>query len=240
MLHLDERPTGGEGAQLRRRGRRLAAAVGAAGEDDLDLEDDTAAYDAEDEEPGAVGAEVDPDDGPFSDRSTEEREAREMGGAAAVGGEVGPFDDPTEGAAGGVGVESTLDPATVIAERTEAEKLQASLAAEVALRAGTGGAGGAKQLGEAHHAHRHDLPERTHVGAHLVSSLIWGLVILHLLALAVWLRAWWRQRRSKDPTMRAYQGPPDKVTCSYDMDKTFGMPKIERPLKALNLKQAKA
>jgi hypothetical protein len=238
MMYLEQRLQAGEDAQLRRWGRRLAAGVGAAGEDDLDL-------DLEDTEAAGGGGEL--DDGPFSDRSSDEREGRAMGGGDALGGEVGPFDDPTEGAAGAVGVESTLDPATVIAERTEAEKLQAAMAAEVALRAGTGdgggsGGGGAKQIAEAHHAHRHDLPERTHVGAHLVSSLIWGLVILHLLALAVWLRAWWRQKRSKDPTMRAHAGPPDKVTCSYDMDKSFGIPKIELPMKGkgLTLKQAKA
>ena len=94
----------------------------------------------------------------------------------------------------------------------------------------------------AHHAHRHDLPERTHYAQNLVGGIIWVLVILHVLALLVWLRAWWRQKRSKDPTMRALTpGPPQKVTCSYDMDKAFSIPKIELPIKSLGLtKQAKA
>ena len=95
------------------------------------------------------------------------------------------------------------------------------------------------------HAHRHELPERSQYATHLVGILIWVLVIVHLLAVAVWLRAWWRQKRSsKDPTMRSLiPPPPQKVTCSYDMDKAFSMPKIELanlPIKALALKKSKA
>lgn len=96
------------------------------------------------------------------------------------------------------------------------------------------------------HAHRHDLPERNNYATHLVGILIWVLVIIHLLAVVVWLRAWWKQKRSskKDPTMRSLiPAPPQKVTCSYDMDKTFSMPKIELanlPIKALSLKKSKA
>lgn len=100
--------------------------------------------------------------------------------------------------------------------------------------------------GQAQHAHRHDLPERSNYATHLVAILIWVLVIIHLLAVLVWLRAWWKQKRSskKDPTMRSLiPAPPQKVTCSYDMDKTFSMPKIELanlPIKALSLKKSKA
>jgi hypothetical protein len=93
-----------------------------------------------------------------------------------------------------------------------------------------------------HLAHRHELPNSRHESHAVVSGIIWALVILHLVGLVVWLRAWNRQRRSKDgPTMKAHvtATPPQKVACSYDLDKAF-LPKIELPMKALNLKHSQA
>ncbi|KAG7674010.1 hypothetical protein Ndes2526B_g02511 [Nannochloris sp. 'desiccata'] len=98
-------------------------------------------------------------------------------------------------------------------------------------------------------SHRHELHERPATlnaeGHSLVGGLIWALVVVHVLLLMVLLAAWWRQKRSKDPTMRYFTpGPPQKVGCSYDMDKAYSLPKIELgnlPIKALKtLKQAKA
>lgn len=95
-----------------------------------------------------------------------------------------------------------------------------------------------------HHPHRHELANadrQNQFATRLVGGVIWLLVILHILALVIWIRAWMRQRKSKDPTMRAFAtGPPQKVGCSYDMDKSFSIPKIELPIKGLALKQAKA
>jgi len=87
--------------------------------------------------------------------------------------------------------------------------------------------------------HRREIPETLEQHSP-VGSIIWALVILHFLALAVWLRAWWRQKRAKDPTMRtaAKTAPPQKQTCTYDMDKSYAIPKIELPIKALKLARA--
>lgn len=84
--------------------------------------------------------------------------------------------------------------------------------------------------------HRHDMPAKLEQHSP-VATVIWAVVILHLLALAVWLRVWWRQRRAKDPTMRA-PTPPQKQSATYDMDKSFAIPRIELPLKALKLAKA--
>ena len=92
------------------------------------------------------------------------------------------------------------------------------------------------------HSHRHDLPERKEYSHSLVGGMIWLLVILHLSALLIWLRAWWKQKKSKDPTMRSMApfNPPQKVGCSYDME-TFPVPKIDLPMKALAaLKKSRA
>jgi hypothetical protein len=97
-------------------------------------------------------------------------------------------------------------------------------------------------------SHRHELHERAPAdqGHSLVGGLIWSLVLVHVLLLVVLIAAWWRQKRSKDPTMRSLTpgGPPQKVGCSYDMDKSYSLPKIELgnlPIKALKtLKQARA
>ena len=84
--------------------------------------------------------------------------------------------------------------------------------------------------------HRHDMPTNLERGSP-VGAIIWALVLLHLVGLAVWLRAWWRQPRTKDPTMR-HPTPPTKQSCTYDMDKAFAIPKIELPLKALKFAKA--
>jgi hypothetical protein len=73
-------------------------------------------------------------------------------------------------------------------------------------------------------SHRHELHERAPAdqGHSLVGGLIWSLVVVHVLLLIVLIAAWWRQKRSKDPTMRSLTpGPPQKVGCSYDMDKSY-------------------
>lgn len=92
-----------------------------------------------------------------------------------------------------------------------------------------------------HLAHRHELYNSRHESHAVVSGIIWALVVLHLVGLVVWLRAWNRQRRSKDPTMKAHilAAPPQKVACNYDLDKTY-LPKIELPMKALSLKHSQA
>ena len=93
-------------------------------------------------------------------------------------------------------------------------------------------------------AHRFDLADRhervRHEHGSPVRGILWAVVLLHLLALAVWLRAWLRQRKLKDPVMKGHQvGPPQKQSCSYDLDKNF-LPRIELPIKALNMKHSKA
>jgi hypothetical protein len=94
-----------------------------------------------------------------------------------------------------------------------------------------------------HSAHRHEL----HLHGSVPSSrspvgvLIFGAVLLHLLGLALWIRAWWREKNKKrDPTMRSISpAPPVKVNCSYDMDsmkKSRSIPRnIEMALKGLDL-----
>jgi len=112
-------------------------------------------------------------------------------------------------------------------------------------RATTKSGGNAAQVS----SHRHDLRESSNAlhteGQSLVGGLIWALVVVHIVLVLVLFAAWWRQKRSKDPTMRSLTpGPPQKVGCSYDMDKSYALPKIELgnlPMKALKtLKQAKA
>lgn len=93
-------------------------------------------------------------------------------------------------------------------------------------------------------AHRFDLADRHervhHEHGSPVKGILWAVLILHLLALAVWLRAWLRQRKVKDPVMKAHLvGPPQKQSCSYDLDKNF-LPRIELPIKALNMKHSQA
>ena len=93
-------------------------------------------------------------------------------------------------------------------------------------------------------AHRYDLADRHervhHEHGSPVKGILWAVLILHLFALAVWLRAWLRQRKVKDPVMKAHLvGPPQKQSCSYDLDKSF-LPRIELPIKALNMKHSQA
>jgi len=96
-------------------------------------------------------------------------------------------------------------------------------------------------------SHRHELRDSASTihaeGNSLIGGLIWALVVVHVILILVLIAAWWRQKRSKDPTMRYFTpGPPQKVGCSYDMDKSYSLPKIELgnlPIKALKtLKQA--
>lgn len=70
-------------------------------------------------------------------------------------------------------------------------------------------------------SHRHQLPDKPSSFGYEtpVRGLIFVVVILHLLGLFLWLRAWLRQKRSKAPPVRSYSpSPPAKVSASYDMD----------------------
>lgn len=72
-----------------------------------------------------------------------------------------------------------------------------------------------------HQIHRHELTNKDGVSRYgsSISTLIFAIVMLHLLGLAVWIRAWWRQKKVRQSTMRSYSpSPPTKVSASYDMD----------------------
>lgn len=169
---------------------------------------------------------------------------------------TGPFDDPLSDASNDE-LESSNTLHIEYNEDDEGSSLLHDINTASNRGGGGNGGGGSNSLGlqgvtkDSHAAqlsHRHDLHERitTHADGHgFVGGLIWALVVVHVLLLLILIAAWWRQRRSKDPTMRSLTpGPPQKVGCSYDMDKSFSIPKIELgnlPIKALKtLKQVKA
>jgi hypothetical protein len=181
--------------------------------------------------------------------------------------ESGPFDDPllssTSGGDGTDGLESGTGLDVEYDHSTHESELMHDFTAETSTGIGREGVGGgdgvtnglgllhgdgaiSKNIATLSHRHElHDRPSTSTEGHSFVGGLIWALVVVHILLLIALIAAWWRQKRSKDPTMRSFTpGPPQKVGCSYDMDKSYSLPKIELgnlPIKALKtLKQAKA
>jgi len=101
-------------------------------------------------------------------------------------------------------------------------------ASSLEVAAAGGSSGNALLHTHGGHLHRRDL--QPHPGAHgALGVLVTFLVLVHVMAVLVWLRACWRQRTVKAATMRPTM-PPQKVNCTYDMDKPgFSLPKIELP-----------
>lgn len=70
-----------------------------------------------------------------------------------------------------------------------------------------------------------------------VRTLLLLLLILHVVGILVWIRVWLRDRHIKAARMGKSTPPPQRQSCTYDVDSRF-ISKIELPLKALKLAKA--
>ena len=95
-------------------------------------------------------------------------------------------------------------------------------------------------VGKMHHAHRLELGEG--VGRRETSSsvrfLLWFLLVVHMSGLFIWFRVWMRERRVKAARMGKMTPPPQRQSCTYDVDSRSFISKMELPLKALKLARA--
>jgi hypothetical protein len=67
-----------------------------------------------------------------------------------------------------------------------------------------------------------------------VTFLLWFLLLIHLTGLVVWYRVWMRDRKVKAARTGKMTPPPQRQSCTYDVDNRF-ISKLELPLKALKL-----
>ena len=95
-------------------------------------------------------------------------------------------------------------------------------------------------VGKMHHAHRLELGEG--VGRRETSSsvrfLLWFLLVVHMSGLFIWFRVWMRERRVKAARTGKMTPPPQRQSCTYDVDSRSFISKMELPLKALKLARA--
>jgi hypothetical protein len=68
-------------------------------------------------------------------------------------------------------------------------------------------------------------------------KLLLLLLVLHLLGILIWLRVWLRDRKVKAARTGKNTPPPQKQSCTYDIDNRY-ISKLELPLKALKLAKA--
>ena len=68
-------------------------------------------------------------------------------------------------------------------------------------------------------------------------TLLLLLLVLHIVGIMIWLRIWLRDRKIKAARMGKNTPPPQRQSCTYDVDSRF-ISKIELPLKALKLAKA--
>lgn len=68
-------------------------------------------------------------------------------------------------------------------------------------------------------------------------TLLLLLLVLHMVGILIWLRIWLRDRKMKAARMGKSTPPPQRQSCTYDVDSRF-ISKIELPLKALKLAKA--
>ena len=90
-----------------------------------------------------------------------------------------------------------------------------------------------------HGGRQHRLEEEH--GRHGVGSttkfLLWFLLVVHMSGLLIWLRVWMRDRRAKAARSGKLTPPPQRQSCTYDVDNRF-ISKLELPMKALKLARA--
>ena len=68
-------------------------------------------------------------------------------------------------------------------------------------------------------------------------TLLLLLLVLHMVGILIWLRIWLRDRKIKAARLGKNTPPPQRQSCTYDVDSRF-ISKIELPLKALKLAKA--
>lgn len=68
-------------------------------------------------------------------------------------------------------------------------------------------------------------------------TLLLLLLALHMVGIIIWIRIWLRDRKIKAARMGKNTPPPQRQSCTYDVDSRF-ISKIELPLKALKLAKA--
>ena len=67
--------------------------------------------------------------------------------------------------------------------------------------------------------------------------MLWFLLVVHMSGLLIWLRVWMRDRRAKAARSGKLTPPPQRQSCTYDVDNRF-ISKLELPMKALKLARA--
>jgi len=96
-------------------------------------------------------------------------------------------------------------------------------------------------VGKMHHAHRLELGEGVGGRRETSSSvrfLLWFLLVVHMSGLFIWFRVWMRERRVKAARTGKMTPPPQRQSCTYDVDSRSFVSKMELPLKALKLARA--